>query len=288
MTWETNNALHQQPGASYRIREDEDDWVCHDAMRIKPEPKGYAVSMKRGELQKQNSSRYCLAHSGINGQGTGADDYAQWDEHIAPDHFWAGSMAAGSQRSHCQSGRDPGYPINGTSLAHYGVKGMHWGEITKEYQPVTVDHRKTRGGIFSKATEKIRNQIRADDEEVAKEREDRRARWKARKEKNEKIMKYMAAAGALLLIYGGYRHFKLTHLPGTKTGLLKELLQGSVSPMGIGPALMQKRKENGVKNPEFITKATEKVKSIGMDFVKSVAGYREKRRGNKKLGGLKL
>ena len=35
--------------------------------------------------------------------------------------------------------------INGhNSLMHYGVKGQQWGVITKEYEPVAVDHRKLR------------------------------------------------------------------------------------------------------------------------------------------------
>lgn len=33
---------------------------------------------------------------------------------------------------------------DGNVISHYGVKGMHWGEITKEYEPVAVDHRKLK------------------------------------------------------------------------------------------------------------------------------------------------
>lgn len=34
-------------------------------------------------------------------------------------------------------------------LAHYGVPGQKWGVITKEYEPVAVDHRKLRGSATS-------------------------------------------------------------------------------------------------------------------------------------------
>ena len=273
----------------YRVREIEEAWICHDATRIKPESSQYTIR-KKNSFPRMND-RFCLAHYGINGSSD-------------------------------ENGKDV--------LSHHGVKGMHWGEITKEYQPVAVDHRKTRGGMFSRngnlrtgsnskvsgttrmagttsrsnsygnvrsgsqgglitrARSRIQNQIDQDNAEVAKEREDRKARWKQNSEAVNKAMKYAAAAGTLLLIYGGYKYFKATHLPGTKTGLLKNLLKSSVSPYGFGATLVAKRKQNGVKEPEFVQKVSNKVKTIGTDFVKSVAEYRNKRRKNGQLGGLRL
>lgn len=45
-------------------------------------------------------------------------------------------------------------------LLHYGVKGMHWGEITKEYQKVGYDHRYDHTQFKNKKANEIQKQIR--------------------------------------------------------------------------------------------------------------------------------
>ena len=48
-------------------------------------------------------------------------------------------------------------------LAHYGVKGQKWGVTTKEYEPVAIDHRKTR------SFNPVANVIRKNREESARQ-----------------------------------------------------------------------------------------------------------------------
>lgn len=93
-------------------------------------------------------------------------------------------------------------------LMHHGIIGQRWGVITKEYEPVAVDHRKSRG-LFSKQRAKIRRQIRKDNLEVQKLNEERRRKTENRKKIVKTASTALAIAGAAALIYAGYRHMRL-------------------------------------------------------------------------------
>ena len=91
-------------------------------------------------------------------------------------------------------------------LMHYGVKGQKWGVITKEYEPVAVDHRRRR---FMNPVAKAR--IRRQEKEAAREAKDaemrsKRQEWLAKKERLIKIAGTTLAVGTLALAaYGGYK-----------------------------------------------------------------------------------
>ena len=107
-------------------------------------------------------------------------------------------------------------------LSHHGVEGMHWGEITKEYEPVAFDKRKLKkseNGAFPSS--RIRTAIR---ERAAKQRQKEAEDWRqtrkemlAAREKRDKIAKGLVYGGAilagLLAVYGAY---KLVRIPKSK------------------------------------------------------------------------
>lgn len=112
-------------------------------------------------------------------------------------------------------------------LQHYGIKGQKWGVITKEYEPVAVDHRKTRsGGPLARIRNRVRERMARDDAEVAA---DRKLRQERLKKINERTKKAGTALGVSLLagafIYG-YRHNVLKGLMNrfSLSGSLKSLL----------------------------------------------------------------
>ena len=91
-------------------------------------------------------------------------------------------------------------------LAHHGVKGQKWGVITKEYEPVAVDRRKTRG--FSPIA-KVKARFAESRAREQAERQQERENWNAifqRSEKRRKIIGTALGVGTLALsLYAGYK-----------------------------------------------------------------------------------
>ena len=94
------------------------------------------------------------------------------------------------------------------SLMHYGVSGQKWGVITKEYEPVAVDHRKTRGFVANRVA-KYRQQVARDEAEVRQINEIRRQKTEQHRRTRQKIAWAAAAAISLFVIYKGYRYAKI-------------------------------------------------------------------------------
>lgn len=91
-------------------------------------------------------------------------------------------------------------------LMHYGVKGQKWGVITKEYEPVAVDHRKNRGfNPIGTIRSRIAERNARERAELQKIHEDRMARIEARK-KRMQIAGTVLGVGILAAsLYAGYR-----------------------------------------------------------------------------------
>lgn len=122
------------------------------------------------------------------------------------------------------------------SLMHYGVSGMHWGEITKEYQPVAVDHRKTRGFVASRVA-KYRQQVARDDAEVARINAERRRKTEKHRETMKKAGWIGAAAIGLFVTYKALRY---THIKKARayTGILSNFIKNN-------PGALDTRSEEG-------------------------------------------
>ena len=120
------------------------------------------------------------------------------------------------------------------SLSHHGVQGMHWGEITKEYEPVAVDHRKIKtannptparaGATFSSGIAKMKAARKQREAEQYKR--DRQEMLAAR-EHRDKLARNLAYGGAivagLLLAYGTYKVTKIQRARAY-SGLLNRIM----------------------------------------------------------------
>lgn len=110
------------------------------------------------------------------------------------------------------------------TLIHYGVKGQKWGVITKEYEPVAVDHRKI--GNQTSIVQKVRGKANARREYLQAYRQQVIADRQARREKRQKTMKITAgvlAAGTLAI--AAYKGYKLSGLRGTEKEIGKRALR---------------------------------------------------------------
>lgn len=95
-------------------------------------------------------------------------------------------------------------------LAHHGVKGQKWGVITKEYEPVAVDHRKIKR--FSPIA-KARARMTSERAKAEAERQQERENWNAifeKKRRNKKAIASVMGVGVMALsLYGGYKLNKI-------------------------------------------------------------------------------
>lgn len=101
---------------------------------------------------------------------------------------------------------------NGQSdfLMHYGVKGQKWGVITKEYEPVAVDHRRMRrASPIARVRSKISERTAKDDTEVQQSGEDWRNRIESVRKKQINIGKAVGAGSLALMFWGGYKLNKI-------------------------------------------------------------------------------
>lgn len=143
--------------------------------------------------------------------------------------------------------RFSGESRNNDSLKHYGVQGMHWGEITKEYEPVAFDKRKLKKASAVGSTSGIRRSIgsklqqarqKAYKQEMDEIREAREA-MKANRERRDHMAKMLVYGGValagLLSAYGLYRY---THVAKAKayTGIMNRFLQQNPGALGTGRA----------------------------------------------------
>jgi len=111
-------------------------------------------------------------------------------------------------------------------LAHYGVKGQKWGVITKEYEPVAIDRRKTKNqtNIIQKARIGIARQReigQAEQQQIVRERQ-------ARREKRKRILRtagtVLGLGGLALALYKGYKMSDI-HLKESGRKALDSLIQ---------------------------------------------------------------
>lgn len=141
------------------------------------------------------------------------------------------------------------------TLIHYGVKGQKWGVITKEYEPVAVDHRKTGNkSSFVGRIQQRRMQRKLEGEAYRKQVA---ADLKAKRERNRKIMKSAGfALGAGVLALAMYKGYKISDISLKATGLraLKSLVK-------LKPSM--KDFEQGM----YLMDARERSKSMGLSKV---------------------
>lgn len=143
--------------------------------------------------------------------------------------------------------RFSGESRNNDSLKHYGVQGMHWGEITKEYEPVAFDKRKLKKASAVGSTSGARRSIgsrlqqerkKARQQELDEIREAREA-MKANRERRDHMAKMLVYGGValagLLSAYGIYRY---THVAKAKayTGIMNRFLKQNPGALGTGRA----------------------------------------------------
>ena len=106
-------------------------------------------------------------------------------------------------------------------LIHYGVKGQKWGVITKEYEPVAIDHRTSGHNGF---TANIRNRINARKEETRQSVQKDKLIRAQKRERYNKAIKIGVAAAGLLAAYGAYRYVKVTKAKAY-VGMLDRFMQ---------------------------------------------------------------
>ena len=108
------------------------------------------------------------------------------------------------------------------TLQHYGVPGQKWGVITKEYEPVAVDHRKMRRGQESSSEQRPIYKVQGTRFKYhSKELAERRARI----EKKLKTASYIAAAAIGLFI--AYKSLRYVQVKKAKAyaGILNNFLK---------------------------------------------------------------
>ena len=135
--------------------------------------------------------------------------------------------------------------MKGNYLAHYGVKGQKWGVMTKEYEPVAVDHRRlrtaqkpvystsTRPQVGYNATTKQQREQRRREREGYYTTENGRTVWRQNgktyspSEQRQRIVKRAligaGIAAGLLAVYGAIR---VSHIRKAKaySGILNRFI----------------------------------------------------------------
>lgn len=168
-------------------------------------------------------------------------------------------------------------------IVHYGVKGQHWGVITKEYEPVAVDHRRTgnngyqKQGLISRSIGGMRNKIRAREEKEIAAFKAERAKGRAIR---QKALKYGGYAGAALIgILIAYGSYKYVHMNKAKaySGLLSRFLEMNPAAKTNTPAgrmLLKSGVEKARMNSRHLSDAistNQYLKSRGLNVGKSQA-----------------
>lgn len=112
------------------------------------------------------------------------------------------------------------------SLQHYGIPGQKWGVITKEYEPVTVDHR-----LSNKASQQPK-QYKSRAIRARKTRADYREEARVIRERNERVRKRALAIGAaavgLVAAYGAIRYVRIQKAKAY-SGLLNRFIKQNPS-----------------------------------------------------------
>ena len=160
---------------------------------------------------------HCIHVSGRN-QIT---KYSRWEP---------GRYPSGGHLSHSSMSSDDGRWFNdpymasgeksGQALCHHGIQGQKWGVITKEYQPVAVDHRKT--GNSSVVRPKVRINLR---NRLARERAERQKEYRetleihqAQREKRRKAIRIGGTAlGIGVLGLAAYKGLKVSGIKPSQT-----------------------------------------------------------------------
>ena len=116
-------------------------------------------------------------------------------------------------------------------IQHYGVPGQKWGVITKEYEPVAVDHRRMRKPETYSIRRKANPKTAYNSSRTAnglKTREDYRREAQAIRERNEKVRKKVIIGSAVVLgliaAYGTYRYARVQKAKAY-AGLLNRFLK---------------------------------------------------------------
>jgi hypothetical protein len=117
-------------------------------------------------------------------------------------------------------------------LAHYGVKGQQWGVVTKEYEPVAIDHRKTGGtaksNLLNRAQQGISNRINSYRYKEQVRSAEAIAQYRKEKAANDKKWKRAKIGAAVLatalVAYGAYKVNKIVKAKAY-TGLLNNFLK---------------------------------------------------------------
>lgn len=95
-------------------------------------------------------------------------------------------------------------------IEHHGIKGQRWGVITKEYEPVAVDHRRMRrASPIAMVRSKISERTAKDDAEVQQSGEDWQNRIESIQKRQKNIGKAVGAGSLALMFWGGYKLNKI-------------------------------------------------------------------------------
>lgn len=194
------------------------------------------------------------------------------------------------------------------SLIHYGVPGQKWGVITKEYEPVAVDQRKTRGfSPVAKIRSRIAERNARDRAELQQTRENRMARFAKNKKRMEIAGKVLAGAIVAISLYGAYKLWAIKR-NRAYAGLLNSFLKKNPATAGNAGQLLKRghhlakanvvndgliknaaghlkrsgqyirgKRANRIYKSGKLFERSEKIKISGPAFMKKLKNYRKMR-----------
>lgn len=159
-------------------------------------------------------------------------------------------------------------------LEHHGVKGQKWGVITKDYEPVSIDRRKTRfWNPVAKARAANAQRAARDAADLQQKREERQAWLEKRDKRIATAGKIIGVSSLLLTMYGGY---KLNKMKMNGKDSLKSL-------MNIVPTKMERKGLPGrgllagMAKYQTSTSGLEKIKQTFENAGSMLTGQRYKR-----------
>lgn len=119
-------------------------------------------------------------------------------------------------------------------LAHYGVKGQKWGVITKEYEPVAVDHRRTQ--VYNPVARARTRYLEREARQYAEDQKMREQRQEWIEKKNRRIEVAGKALGVGVLALSLFAGYKLSGIKISGKNALRSLLNIIPSKDGLKAA----------------------------------------------------